>query len=418
MLNKDNQRELVYVVAIDKIEPIPNADKVELAYVGGWHIMVRKGQFKVGDPAIYFEIDSKVPEKEPFEFLAPKHYKVKTQKFIKGTVISQGLLMTAEDFGWEIYVNQKTNQKGILDTKGKLHLIDDESRFLTKQLEVTYADAADQKRKSSPSDKYKKMASRHPKIFKKKPIRWLMKHTWGKKLLFLFFGKKKGGWPSWVQKTDEERCQNMPWLFTDEQWKNTRWLVTEKIDGTSTTFTLKRKKRNKFEYHVCSRNVCFDLPEKRDNCFYDTNVYLEMSEKYHIEEALIKLFDVFNDCGVEFITLQGETYGDGIQKRTYSLNSHRFAAFNLILGFQSGTRRRLNTIEMKQFLNKLPMHIPTVPIVEEDFVLPATCEELLQYAEGTSVLDDKEREGVVIRDYEGERSFKAVSNSFLMKYHG
>ena len=61
MLNKDSQRELAYVVLIDKIEPIPGYDRVEAAIVGGWHVIVQKGQFKVGDPAIYFEIDSKVP---------------------------------------------------------------------------------------------------------------------------------------------------------------------------------------------------------------------------------------------------------------------------------------------------------------------------------------------------------------------
>ena len=101
MLNKKGQRELAYVVRIDEICAIEGADRVEVAKVGGWRIMVRKGQFLPGDLAVYFEIDSKVPEKEPFLFLESKHYKVKTQKYFKGTVISQGLLMAAEDFGWE-----------------------------------------------------------------------------------------------------------------------------------------------------------------------------------------------------------------------------------------------------------------------------------------------------------------------------
>ena len=67
MLNKENQRELCYVVTIDEIRPIPNYDRVEHARVGGWWVIVQKGQFNVGDPAIYFEIDSKVPsDKECF----------------------------------------------------------------------------------------------------------------------------------------------------------------------------------------------------------------------------------------------------------------------------------------------------------------------------------------------------------------
>ena len=70
MLNKDNERELAYIVLIDGIEPIPGYDRVEHAIVGGWRCIVQKGQFNVGDPAIYFEIDSRVPkDKECFAFL-------------------------------------------------------------------------------------------------------------------------------------------------------------------------------------------------------------------------------------------------------------------------------------------------------------------------------------------------------------
>ena len=79
MLNKKKERELAYVVKIDNILPIEGAERVEQAVVGGWHIMVRKNQFKIGDYAIYFEIDSKVPQREPYMFLADKHFKIKTQ---------------------------------------------------------------------------------------------------------------------------------------------------------------------------------------------------------------------------------------------------------------------------------------------------------------------------------------------------
>lgn len=98
MLNKEGQRELAYIVTVDNIIPIEGADRVEQAIVGGWHIMVKKGQFQPGDLAVYFEIDSKVPAEEPFMFLAQKHFSIKTQKYFKGTVISQGLLMGLEDF--------------------------------------------------------------------------------------------------------------------------------------------------------------------------------------------------------------------------------------------------------------------------------------------------------------------------------
>ena len=415
MLNAKKERELAYVVNVDAIEPIEGKDRVEAAVVGGWKTMVRKGIFKPGDLGIYIEIDSKTPEKAPFEFLSKYHYKVKTQKFKQ--FYSQGLLMHPSDFGWEVAEGQHNNV--LKDDKGIFHRVDEESRFLTKQLGITYAVADDNKRKAPSVDKYKKMAQRHPELFKKNWARWMMKREWGKKVMFLFFGKakdKKGGWPSWVVKTDEERVQNMPWVFTDSDWYDTEWIATEKIDGTSTTFTLKRGHGlHKNEYYVCSRNVCFDTPAKADKCFYESNVYLEMSEKYHMRNVLEDLLQ--KDNRLEYVTIQGETYGDGIQKRTYSLNNgeHRLMVFNLIFGYKDGSRR-CNPIEMTDILHDYK--VPCVPIISTLFKMPNDCDTLLLMATDKSKLDKEMREGLVFRDRKGERSFKAVSNEFLAKYHG
>lgn len=410
MLNKDGKRELAYVVTVDKILPIEGADRVEQAVVGGWHIMVRKGQFEPGAAAIYFEIDSKVPETEPFKFLEAKHYKIKTQKYFKGTVISQGLLMGAEDFGWTTQVEPLggVRTEVILDDKGKAHYPNDESRFLTEQLGVTYAVDEDNTRKAASADKYKKMAQRNDKLFSHQPFRWLMKRDWGKKLLFLFFGRKKdkrGAWPSWIKKTDEERVQNMPWILENKN----PWIATEKIDGTSTTFAIKRGKKlfEKDEFYICSRNVVFDTPEK--GCFYDTNVYVEMAEKYNMKEVLTTLLASF-PCA-DYIIIQGETYGAGIQKRDYSKKDHDFMAFNLIMSHTG----RWNTVDMEELLKKY--NIPCVPIINNNFILPDTVDELLDYATDNSVLDGKMREGIVFRSLDGSQSFKAVSNEFLIKYH-
>ena len=62
--------------------------------------------------------------------------------------------------------------------------------------------------------------------------------------------------------------------------------------------------------------------------------------------------------------------------------------------------------------------IPCVDIVDEHFKIPATCDELLALAEGASKIDGGMREGLVFRSYDGVKSFKAVSNPFLLKYHG
>ena len=402
MLNKNGERELAYVVLIDGIEPIPGYDRVETAIVGGWHVIVQKDQFKVGNPAIYFEIDSRVPkDKECFSFLEKRNYKIKTLKMCK--TISQGLLMHASDFGWKI-----DNHGAICEPDGKCHYCGDESRFLTKILGVTYADDEDNQRKAAPVDKYKKMAQRHPAIFKRPFVRWLMKRKWGRKLMFFFFGKKKdkkNGWPAWVSKTDEERVQNMPWILHDDGV----WVATEKIDGSSTTFTMKRGKRGKNEFYVCSRNVCFDSVDKP--CYYDTNIYWEMAQKYDMYNVLTKLLEKYPNS--EWVTIQGETYGAGVQKRDYSMEGHDFKAFNLILS-ECG---RLSTIDMQNILEN-EMDIPCVPIMSVIHINKfVDVDDILNFAAGNSMVDGLPREGIVFRSWDGTKSFKAVSNSFLLKYH-
>lgn len=405
MLNKDNARELAYVVKVDDIRPIAGRDRVECAVVGGWTIMVCKDQFKPGDLGIYFEIDSQVPEKEPFMFLEAKHFKIKTQKYKTpdGQFWSQGLLMHAEDFGWEML------DDSIADDEKNLHFDEGDTRFLTEKLGVTYAVSEDNDRKAPSVDKYKKMAQRHAKLFSKPFFRWMMNRTWGKKVLFAFFGHKikKSVWPEWVKKTDEERVQNMSWILNDKE----PWIATEKIDGTSTTFSMKRGKWfHKNQFYVCSRNVVFDKPDKA--CFYDSNVYQEMAEKYNVEEVLAAFLKARPD--VEWVTLQGETYGDGIQKRNYHMTNgqHDFMGFNFITSVDGRWNSKAAADYMKG------AGIPWVPILTEHFILPGTVDELLTLATGKSTLDDELREGIVFRSQDGTKSFKAVSNEFLIKYHG
>ena len=61
------------------------------------------------------------------------------------------------------------------------------------------------------------------------------------------------------------------------------------------------------------------------------------------------------------------------------------------------------------------MELNTVPILDEDFSLPNSVEDLLSYAEGKSQLADVEREGVVVRTDGKKISFKVISNKFLLK---
>lgn len=414
MLNKQGMRELAYVVTVDAVTPIEGYDRVELAHVGGWTVVVGKGEFHAGDPAIYFEIDSKLPEVEPFinmEFLAKKHYKIKTQKMCKS--LSQGLLMSAANFGWSIKNDNDDTpviEAYISGQDYSLHRPDDESRFLTKKLGVTYAVVEDNTRKANSVDKYKKMVQRNGKLFSHQPFRWLMKRNWGRKLLFVFFGRKrdkKTGWPAWVKKTDEERIENLPFLFNDKS----DWIATEKIDGSSCTFSLKRGHGlHKDEFYVCSRNVVFNKPDKP--CYYDTNIYFEIAEKYDIFNKMTDLLhNHFTDC--EWITIQGEIYGQKVQRRDYHMNERKFMAFNFITSKEG----RWNSVLMRDLIEK-NYGIPCVPILNEHYILPDTIEELRTYVDSqTSIIDDDMREGIVFRSQDGSRSFKCVSPAYLIKYH-
>lgn len=407
MLNKNSERELAYVVLIDGIEPIPDYDRVEHAIVGGWRVIVQKDQFKVGDPAIYFEIDSRVPsDKECFAFLEKRNYKIKTLKMCK--TISQGLLMHPSDFGWTTENSAIDDHSVIIDDEGKPHYVTDESRFLTKKLGVTYADDEDNARKAAPVDKYKKMTQRHASLFKKPWARWMMRREWGRKVMFFFFGKKKdkkSGWPSHIaQKTDVERIQNCIWLLNDKQ----PYVASEKVDGSSFSAMAERGRFGKIKYYVCSRNVVFDNPNAE--CFYDTNIYFEAWNKYNLKEIITK---ILNDYNLPNVAIQAEVYGNDVQKRDYSTKEHKMAVFHIVSNCVKFPMDKVVEICEKYGL-------PHVPIVDDNYIFPDTIEELQEYVESEpSKIDGLAREGIVFYDKAtGAQYVKFVSPNFLMKYHG
>ena len=419
MLNKDGTRELAYVVTIDRIEPIQGSDNCEAAVVGGWRVMVRKGTFKAGDLAVYFEIDSKLDTNKPeFAFLEKKHGKIKTQKYTfggKGLMISQGLLMAAEDFGWKVVTTPVTKY---IDTGEGADSGLEEGAFLTQRLGVTYADAADNKRKANSQDKYKRMASRHPKLFKNPVIRKIYKTKFGKKILFFFFGKKKDrdtakDWPigrfPGVTKTDQERCENMPWILKDK----TPFIVTQKCDGSSGTYILEKKGKNKFEFYVCSRNV--RMKNKEQECFYGTrNYYWEVAEKYHIQEKMEKWL-IENDA--DWVCWQGEICAPGIQKNPHHLKDTHFYCFH----WTDSINGRLDIVKANELWKNLFMEV--VPIVDTNYILPDNFEDFKLSADGyydSQVCEgymDCPREGFVYyKTTDPTFSFKNVSRQYLLNH--
>ena len=393
MLNKDGQRELAYVVRVTDVLDIEGVNN-QVAIVNGWQVFVKRDEFKPGDLAVYFEIDSKVPELECFEFLRKYHFRVKTQKFVKGKVLSQGLVIKPADLDLENV---------------------QEGDFLTKQLGVTYYEPEDNTRKASNEELIKLKVE-------KKIARWTKKHPFLAK--FGFIVKLKTKWiekkirkeqkkkktsstfPShfpYIHKSDEERVENIPWILQNKE----PWIKTLKIDGTSSTYILERLKgKNKFEFYVLSRNVRQFTPDQQ--CYHEENVYWEMAEKYQIEKFLREQLEQHPEWS--YVCIQGETAGPGVQANPHGLKERQFFGFNFI----DSAGGRWNSVKARDYVAQ--WGIQWVPIVDENYILPDTMEEFKATADGPCELTGASglREGYVYRSQDGKQSFKNVSNEFLL----
>ncbi len=221
------ERKLASVRVISNIQPIPNADKIELVTVDGWNVVVAKDVgHKVGDLVIYCEIDSFLPIREEFEFLRKSSYKkmgdvegfrLRTVK-LRGQV-SQGLILPMS-----VLNPPDTN----------IYVTPFEGLDVTEMLDIV---------------KYE------PPI----PAE--------------LAGKVKGTFPSFIPKTDEERIQNLTSEY--EEWKyqsKHQFYVTEKLDGSSATFYVKDG-----EFGVCSRNL--ELLETEGNTFWKVARELDLENK-------------------------------------------------------------------------------------------------------------------------------------------
>lgn len=389
----NDKRALAYIVNCGRVSEIVGADNIALAEVNGWKVIIKKNEMSEGDKCVFFEIDSKLPEAEWSEFLRPKHFKIKTMKLSKFNAISQGLLMPITLFPELADMEVGTD--------------------VTDILKVTYSVVEDNARKSKngdPDAKYKSMAQRHQKIFKKPIVRKIMKHKLGRKIMFLFFGRKKDkplSFPThfpFVHKTDEERCENMPWVLGYER----PLIVTEKLDGTSSTYILERKGKKKFEFYVLSRNVRQKTPDQK--CYHDKNIYWDMAIKNNIEQHLKEYLIANPD--LKYVCIQGESVGS-VQGNPLKLNEDELYVFNFIRSDVG----RLSSIDGKEIIESWGMKF--VPILETEYYVPTDMEAFKEYATAKSVVNPNVlREGIVLRDPTNDFSFKNVSREYLLKHGG
>lgn len=391
MLDKNGNRMLAYVQKVDSIEPIEGADNIELAKVLGWTLIVLKGEFKEGDKCVFFEIDSQLPSDNPsYAFLAPKKFKVKTYKLNKFGVISQGLILPLE-------------KVGLTDD---LEVLTD----LTDRLGVKLAYAEKPMPSQSREQREKNYMNSHKRFFGNPMVKRLMKYGFWRRLFLRNALKKKidgNKFPSqYVSKTDEERIQNMPFILESKE----RWVATEKIDGTSTTFLLVRKPLGRFEFFVCSRNLRLS---KDDGRVYNgqTNIYWEMAVKYEVEKKLKEYLKAHRH--LKWVCIQGESYGEGWQDNRLGIKGRDFAVFN----FKDSEKGRYDSIKGKAIVSGMGMK--WVPIIAEGIILTdfGSVQGVLEYATGKSLVNPNAlREGIVFRSLDSDSSFKAVSPEYLMHW--
>ncbi len=169
-------RKLASLQRIKALQPIEGADAIEKATVLGWQLVVKKGDYQVGDLCIYVEIDSILPEKPEYEFLRNKHFRIKTIR-LRGQ-ISQGICFPLSFLPPDFEIIEEA------DCTDVLGII-----------------------------KYEMPIPAH------------------------LAGLMKGPFPSFIPKTDETRVQVLQLML--DKYAGTQCYITEKLDGSSATFYLK-----------------------------------------------------------------------------------------------------------------------------------------------------------------------------------
>lgn len=201
-------------------------------------------------------------------------------------------------------------------------------------------------------------------------------------------GQVRGNFPQEIPKTDQARVQNI--RNFEQTHHGELYEVTEKLHGSSCTFYLD----NDDVFHVCSRN--WDLKPDENNAYWKAAV------KYNVEAEMKRL-------GLNGYAIQGELCGEGINGNNYKLGLD-FFVFDVYVvgeGYASPYSRHYLTEKLG---------LKHVPIVDPIHHLLDSKEELLRKADGQSHIADCKREGYVYKSHVTGKSFKTVSNSWLLKY--
>jgi RNA ligase (TIGR02306 family) len=356
-------RKLATIRLIDDIIPIPNADRIVIAVLGGWQAIVQKDEYDIGDPCIFCEIDTVLPFEEQYAFLGKSTittkgigYRIKTMK-LRG-VLSQGLVLPMNLSGDYEIGSDVTGEIGAWLHEGKV--------------QGTF--------KGTPAEKTRPF-------------------------------------PYFLRKTDQNRIQNLMGYF--EYHKDRSYEVTKKLDGSSMTVwyndqaqALPRGKIrnpilrrlvwwydslfNRQQSGVCSKNV--NLRESDDNVFWNVA---------HRDDLLLAVFG-------SNVAIQGELIGPNIQNNYEGVKDYKFYAFNV---FDIDRQRYMIPHQAREWCRERGVaYVPVVDPSMNVFGNIGDLDNLKVLVEGESNLSNTRcAEGLVFKEITGVHSFKCVSDTYLLK---
>ncbi len=354
-------RKLASIAIIATAEPIPEADRLDVVTLEGkaWRIVTGRNEFKQGERAVYFENDSALPaDDKRFDFLHDRCLRI--WRDMHGNVLKQVVRIRTVKFKGVI------SQGLVMPIRVFPELADcSVGDDVTTDLRVEHYDEISEQMRAILDTSCQQ-------------------------------GCKEGNFPSWIPKTDEERIQNLAdW---PEKLKGVLWEVTEKKDGASMTVFYTPSMRPDKPFGVCTHN--FEL--KRD----ETNAWWEATVKYGLEEKLRNL-------GRE-IALQGELVGPGMNGNRDLLPERAFRVFRI---WDIANQCYVPSGERVALCEQLGIpHVPVIAAAMDVFSELPDVDAVLNFAEGVTE-NGHEREGLVFKeaDTSNPRSFKAVSNRYLLK---
>ncbi len=364
----ENQNSVCYVATINEIKPIEGADNIELAIVGGWNCITKKGEYEIGAKVVVATTDAIIPQ-ELSDLMNVTNYLRKGQRVrtvkLRG-VYSECLLIPFK------YLAPASLENNV-----------EVGHDMMTILGVT---------KWEPPVKQIQLASGRKIRYSENP---------NFKIYYKF-----------------PNLKNVAGMFNEDNAVQ----ITRKLHGTNARYGIVKRKNNGFftklkkffgnkwaeyEFVVGSHNV-----EKGSDSqgFYDTNVWYEIADKYEIKQ---KLWDFVKETGTpegigEGFCIYGEIYGAGIQKNyDYGLDEIKFAMFDVTLNGDY-----VPTAWTEDYARELELdHVEVLydglwtQEIQDSFVFN-------NFIEGTKV----PHEGIVIKHVSGDRSMvaKVINPDYLI----